>query len=626
MEDPKVREKFDAALELFVERAKQDSQVLGIILFGSLAHNRVHERSNINIMIVTKEGSAGYKRVIENGIPIDVGIYNINAFRRNIYGRRRVAYHQSLSRSKIFFSRDNSIDDLYENISESISGQDQTINRVIYHGATHYDLYKAEKFLFIKDEPEYAVWFLVHALSEIGYLMCYMNGIFPPREVILQAKKLYPDFYTPLYENFVNSTASKEIIKHTIRELYKFLDEHALENFELLLNFISDNDGTATEKELNVYARDKGLYFMDFDYLQRRRIIRRTYAPVKLTKKGRIEYHMPQYHFSWDSFDPKDVVPSQIGPANVDRSLVLKDYQAAFDSLLEKVKQDEYMLSLMVYGSLAYDKVWEKSDIGAILISRDEVYRRHHVLVEKDVSINASLHTRDDFRKFVQRVTDGSIPQSLLSKSKVVYTKDDTIYDVYEDIQKMGSRDLENILLANYVYCRDLLNKALRALNVDEDPSFSYNFIISSMRRLANIEVILDKQIPIRESIIQALEINPEFFNEIYIETVRKTTKDKKTLSELIKKIEKYLDERLEKIAQPIIRITEKYQEAPYDLIWKYLNEIRIPIDLNDFVKKGLLDEIETPVRFVRKSSSAMNQPTYILPDSPTDMMMDIDI
>jgi hypothetical protein len=65
--------------------------------------------------------------------------------------------------------------------------------------------------------------------------------------------------------------------------------------------------------------------------------------------------------------------------------------------------------------------------------------------------------------------------------------------------------------LANYVYCRDLLNKALRAINVSEDPTFGFNFIISSMRRLANIEVILYKQIPIRESIIQALEVNPEF-------------------------------------------------------------------------------------------------------------------
>jgi len=626
MEDPKVREKYDAALELFVERAKQDTQVLGIILFGSLAHNRVHERSNINIMVVTKEGRDGYKRVVENGIPFDIGIYNINAFRRNIFGRRRVAYHQSLSRSRLLFSRDNSIDDLYKNISESISGQDQAINRVLYHGATHYDLYKAEKFLFIKDEPEYAMWFLVYALSEIGYLMCYMNGIFPPREVILQAKKLYPDFYTPLYENLLNSTASKEIIEHTIREAYKFLDEHALKNFELLLNFISNNEGTATEKELNTYARDKGLYFMDMDYLQRRRIIRRTYAPVKLTKKGRIEYHMPQYHFSWDSFDPKDVVPSQIGPSNVDRSIVEKDYKAAFNSLLEKVKQDEYMLSLMVYGSLSYDKVWEKSDIGAILVTSDDVYRRHHVLVEKDVSINASLHTRDDFRKYIQGVTDGSIPQSLLSKSKVVYTKDETIHDVYEDIQKMGSRDLENILLANYVYCRDLLNKALRALNVNEDPTFSFSFIISSMRRIANIEVILDKQIPIRESIIQALEVNPEFFNEIYIETVRNPVKDKKALNDLIVKMEQYLDERLEKIVQPIIRLVEKYQEAPYDLIWKYLNEIRIPIDLSDFVKKGLLDVIETPVRFVRKSSSNMNQPTYIPADGTEDMMMDFDV
>ena len=106
MENPKVRQQFETALEQFVEKAKQDTQVLGIILFGSLAYNYVHERSNINVMVVTKEGNSSYKRLVENGIPIDAGVYNINEFRRRVFGRQRVAYHQSLSRSKLLFSRD----------------------------------------------------------------------------------------------------------------------------------------------------------------------------------------------------------------------------------------------------------------------------------------------------------------------------------------------------------------------------------------------------------------------------------------------------------------------------------------------------------------------------------------
>ncbi|MGC9779621.1 MAG: hypothetical protein HZR80_10305 [Candidatus Heimdallarchaeota archaeon] len=281
----------------------------------------------------------------------------------------------------------------------------------------------------------------------------------------------------------VNSTATKEILENTIRETYRFLDEHTLDNFRPILNYITENDGTATEKELEIYTRAKGLYFVDLEYLHRRRIIQRTFAPVKITKKGRIEYNIPQYHFDWDSFDSKEVIPSQIGPSNVDRSIIVKDYQAAFDSLFEKVKQDEYILSLMVFGSLAYDKVWEKSDIGAILATSDEKYRSRHSLIEMDVSIDTLVYTRDEYRKILQRITDGSVIQSLFSKSKVVYTKDETIYDIYEDIQKMGSRDLEHILLANYVYCRDLLNKALRALNVNDDPVFSFSFILSAIRR-----------------------------------------------------------------------------------------------------------------------------------------------
>jgi len=75
---------------------------------------------------------------------------------------------------------------------------------------------------------------------------------------------------------------------------------------------------------------------------------------------------------------------------------------------------------------------------------------------------------------------------------------------------------------------------------------------MSGIRRLAHIEVLLDRKMPLRESIKQALKINPKLFETIFIDTTHKPKKDKETLNSIIEKMEGYLQERLEKIMQPI--------------------------------------------------------------------------
>jgi predicted nucleotidyltransferase len=628
MEDPKVREQFEKALELFVERVKQDTQVLGVILFGSMAKNYVHDRSNINVMVITKEGRDGYKRLLENGVQIDAGVYGLDEFRRRINGRQRVAYHQSLCQSKLLFSRDGALTDIFNSISKKISGQDQSEFRLMYSNYSIYDLRKAEKYLYIKNDLEHSLWYTVHALSELGYCMCYMNGIFPPRETILEAKRLYPDFFTPLYDNLVNSKLTKELLEETIRKTYEFLDEHALENNKLILDYISKNNGSVSQSDILAHFRPTGGGFAEFDYLHRRRILRRTYTTKRLTKKGRVEYNEPLYHFNWDTFDSNDMVPTQVGPSNVDHSLVVKDYQVAFDSLVEKAKEDEYVLSVMICGSLFYDKVWEKSDLDVIIITRDEPFNAYQSLLERDVYIDAFVHTRDGFRKRIQRATDGSILHSFFSKSKVVFTRDDSIYDLYEDLEKIGLRDLEKMLMTNYVYAKDLINKALRAINLTDDPSFSFNFILSGIRRLASIEVILNRQIPLRESIEQALKINPVFFKDIFIDTVRISNKNKETMMQVINKMDQYLKDRLEIIIQPVLRLIKKHNELSYEDLWEHFRDIRITIDLKDFIDADLITEIPATCRFVKKSSSEMLQPAYIIESTSDDdtLMMDIEI
>ncbi|NHJ86342.1 MAG: nucleotidyltransferase domain-containing protein [Asgard group archaeon] len=626
MENPELRKQYEIALERFIEKAKKDKKVLALILYGSLAYDEIHEGSNINVYVITTEGQHRWTRLVENNIPIDIAIYNQNDFKRRIQGRSEtIAYQQVLSFSKLVFSRDETFTKFYNNIGRKLGTQDRAAMQMFYYMAILYDLQKAEKFLFIKNDLVHCFYYLLHSVSELGYFVCYKNFTYPPREVLQKLKEFEPDLYQEVYLNVLQNQVTKEILETAITKVYAYLDALDLEIFKPVLDFISNNDGTATQTELDDFFIPKGLRLVDIGHLQRRRIIRHTIVPVHITKKGLVEYNEAQYHFDYNTFNPEEIIPTHIGPYTVDRAIVQRDYQKALDDLVTKAKNDEYVLSFILAGSLSHDTVWEKSDLDVLIITSDEVHRNFRLLLENDVYYDANITTRDDIRKRVQRFIDGSFTHSWFYKSKLLFTRDESIHDLYEDVKNIGSADLEDSVLLNYVFCRDLIKKAEKALFVKEDPLYSFYFIMAAIRRLATIEVLLAKIIPLREVVKQALEINPTFFGVVYKDLALNTNKNKETIEQALTQINGYLDERMDVIIQPILKYLEKEEEVTHYNLKVKFNNINLPIDLTDFIKKGYIIQTEAPFRFVQYSSEEMTQPAYMLNSTQQDdMMMDL--
>ncbi|MFW9809892.1 MAG: hypothetical protein ACFFE6_11010 [Candidatus Thorarchaeota archaeon] len=619
MEDPQVRKMFDEALSRFIEQAKEDSRVLAIIIYGSMAYDEVTERSNINAYVIVDEGQHRTARLVEYGVPIDVGIYNKNEFMRRIQHTRGRGIWQVLTYSKLVFSRDCSFTDWYKNRSKNVGVRDRGYLQMLYFMAVKFDLQKAEKYLYIKNDLAHSFHFFLHGLSELGYLLCYLNDVWPPREVILKGREFLPDLFPKLFDDLIDTEVTKESLDKAIRTAYEYMDSIDLEVHKPVLDFISDEGGTASQTDIMTRFGLKGMVIFEAEHLHRRRILRRTVTPVKLTKKGVVEYNEPLYHFSWNSFNPDAVKPTRVGPADVERERVHADYQSALDELTEKCERDEYVLNFMVSGSLSYDTVWEKSDIDFMIVVRDEPYGRRRGFVEKDVFMEGEVVTRDYFRRGTNRVKDGSIFHSYFSKSKLLVSKDDSIMDYYEDVNNMGSRDVEDLLLLNYIFCKDLINKAHKALYVKDNPHFALNFIMSGIRRMANIEVLLNRGIPLRESTVQALEYNPEFFKTIFLDMVHSPEKTCEVVSDVLEKMENYLDEHLKQFIQPVLRLLEKKEEITHYELKDHFIDIWLPVDMREFVEKGFIRQTKAPFRFTKKSSAEMIQPAYQLASSRSE-------
>src|SRR5262245_66635991 len=75
MNDGGIRQKFTAALDALVEQARNDRSVLAAILCGSLSHDRVWEKSDIDLIFVTIDD----RKVDASDVPLYADGMNVHA-------------------------------------------------------------------------------------------------------------------------------------------------------------------------------------------------------------------------------------------------------------------------------------------------------------------------------------------------------------------------------------------------------------------------------------------------------------------------------------------------------------------------------------------------------------------
>jgi hypothetical protein len=190
-------------------------------------------------------------------------------------------------------------------------------------------------------------------------------------------------------------------------------------------------------------------------------------------------------------------------------------FAMALDTLTETIKGDRSILAAILCGSLAYDSVWEKSDIDLVLVGVDDkkVQTAAHALLENNVNIHVHVLARSEFRKLVEGALRHSFIQSLLAHGRLLYSHDPSIASIFATLQHSAMRDNEIQLLRAGIGVLPLLYKAQKWFHVRRDLDYCALWLLYAATALAQIEVISRRQLVDREVIPQALALNPDFFS-----------------------------------------------------------------------------------------------------------------
>jgi hypothetical protein len=302
--------------------------------------------------------------------------------------------------------------------------------------------------------------------------------------------------------------------------------------------------------------------------------------------------------------------------ANEDKTILFRESLSQF---VEKIRQDEQIIAAVLFGSLSYDQVWEKSDIDLKLIVHDQKLKNSYVcFVENDVPINASIQTRNEFKRWMERSVSGSFQQSMLVRSTLLFTKDASITEYFEEIRYVGERDRQIQLQRLGCHVLSLLAKSEKWLYVKQDAAYSAFWLIKMVDVLAQIEVLLQAEVPSREAVQQALSYNPDFFRKVYTELVCELVTEPKVRA-AIELVNYYLNERAELLFNPVLAYLKEEGDirTVTDIVMKFSTIIDIDAGsittaCDWLAERGFLMKLESERKATPKSRIMLLEPAYL--------------
>ncbi len=227
-------------------------------------------------------------------------------------------------------------------------------------------------------------------------------------------------------------------------------------------------------------------------------------------------------------------------------------YEMALEALIAQVKQDTTIVAAVLLGSLSHDVVWEKSDIDLLLITQEmRLLRAHFCLVEDDINIHVFLKTRSEFKRMLEGATQSSFIHSLLMKGRILFSRDETLAELFANRERIGARDREVQLLSAATALLPGLLKAEKWLHVRHDTDYCFFWILKSLDALASIETVLHGEVTGREVIQQAIRHNPDLFRILYTDLIR-AEKTPERLAAALETIRQYLRERAPVLFKPV--------------------------------------------------------------------------
>jgi uncharacterized protein len=290
-----ITDRFNASLDALVAQITTDRSILAAMLCGSLSHDTVWEKSDIDLVLVTIDDKAADRESLAldaEGVNVHAFLLTRTEFRKTVEGTVRNSFvHSLMAKGRLLYSHDASITALVANLAE-IGERDRRLQLLVAAMAAIGSLHKARKWLVTRGDLDYSALWLLYAATPLAQIELLDAHRLVGREVIPEAAALNPQFFKYVYDGLLGKRNTEAAIRASLDAADAYITARVPSLFGLVLDHLREVGEARSATEIDThFSRHFGLPHVTTacEYLADSGIIGRATTPVRLTRRSNID-------------------------------------------------------------------------------------------------------------------------------------------------------------------------------------------------------------------------------------------------------------------------------------------------------------------------------------------------
>ena len=304
MEDGSAPRRFAAALDGLVDRIKGDQSILAAMICGSLAHDTVWAKSDIDLLLVTiddKKVDCTTLALYADGVNVHAMLVPRTQFRAIVEGSAHNSFmHSLLAKGRLLYTHDTTIANLCARLGE-IGRRD--IELQLLRAAIHalFPIYKAHKWFLTRGDLDYTALWILYAATPLAQIEVIGAGLLVDREVIPRALTLNPSFFKMIYVDLLNARKTGQRVQAALDAVDRYLADRTSTLFRPVIQHLREAGEARTCTEIEDHFKrnfDVEGVTSACEYLADRGVIGKASTAVRLTKRSNVDVQeLAFYHF-----------------------------------------------------------------------------------------------------------------------------------------------------------------------------------------------------------------------------------------------------------------------------------------------------------------------------------------
>jgi hypothetical protein len=298
MDQEAIRQRFSAALDALIDHVKADRSILAAMLCGSLSHDVVWEKSDIDLIFVTvddkplKTSDVPLLPLYADGVNVHAMLVPRAEFRKMVEGSLQHSFiHSFLSKGRLLYTHDETIAALCQRLRD-VGRRDTELQ--LFRAASHAlpPIDKARKWFVTRRDLDYSALWILYAATPLAQIEVIARRVVPDREVIPQAATLNPAFFDVIYTELLNARKTPEAVGRALDVIDAYLAERAASLFRPVLDHLREVGEARSSRELeDHFARHMSLSGVATvcEYLADQQMLGKASVPVRLTRTSNVD-------------------------------------------------------------------------------------------------------------------------------------------------------------------------------------------------------------------------------------------------------------------------------------------------------------------------------------------------